>query len=214
MVASSSPIAAQLNGLYLILDANAFAARDPVDVVTAAAAAGARLFQYRDKGASMKEAYRQAVRLRQVCADVGAIFIVNDRCDLAMAVDADGVHLGQGDLPLKHARSLMGVDRLIGVSTHRLDEVEEATRSGADYIGFGPIFETGTKADHEPVVGLEGLRQARARTRLPIFAIGGVSLETVPEIKHAGADGVAVISGVAKAPDIEKAVRAFLTELG
>lgn len=210
---ASSPRIVPLKGLYLILDPVAFSGRNLVDVLNAAAEAGARLFQYRDKHASMKDAYLQAVRLRQASADVGAVLIINDRCDLALAVEADGVHLGQRDLPLAHARRLMGPDNIIGISTHRLDQVEAATRGGADYIGFGPIFHTGTKADHEPVVGLEGLRQVRTRTALPIFAIGGLEVDKVAEVKNAGADGVAVISTVANASDVGTAVRALLAQL-
>ncbi len=199
-----------LHGLYIILDPAAFPGRELVDLLSAAAEAGARLFQYRDKSASMKDAYQQAVRLRQASADAGALLIINDRCDLALSVDADGVHLGQQDLPLPHARRLMGPEKLIGVSTHRMEEVDQATREGADYLGFGPIFDTGTKPDHEPVVGIEGLRQARARTRLPIIAIGGLTLANSRSVVEAGADGIAVVSTVAKASDVRATVRDLL----
>lgn len=199
-----------LHGLYIILDPAAFPGRELVDLLSAAAEAGARLFQYRDKSASMKDAYQQAVRLRQASADAGALFIINDRCDLALSVDADGVHLGQQDLPLPHARRLMGPEKLIGVSTHRVEEVDQATREGADYLGFGPIFDTGTKPGHEPVVGIEGLRQARARTRLPIIAIGGLTLANSRSAVEAGADGIAVVSTVAKASDVRATVRDLL----
>ncbi len=199
-----------LHGLYIILDPAAFPGRDLVDLLSAAAEAGARLFQYRDKSASMKDAYQQAARLRQASADAGALFIINDRCDLALSVDADGVHLGQQDLPLPHARRLMGPEKLIGVSTHRVEEVDQATIGGADYLGFGPIFDTGTKPGHEPVVGIEGLRQARARTRLPIIAIGGLTLANSRSAVEAGADGIAVVSTVAKASDVRATVRDLL----
>lgn len=161
----------------------------------------------------MKDAYHEAVRLRQASADIGVVLIINDRCDLALAVEADGVHLGQRDLPLAHARSLMGTEKIIGISTHRVDQVQEAARGGADYIGFGPIFETGTKADHEPIVGLEGLHQARMQTAVPIFAIGGIELGNITQVKGAGADGVALVSAVAKAPDVGAAVRALLARI-
>ncbi len=139
--------------------------------------------------------------------------IINDRCDLALAVEADGVHLGQRDLPLHDARAVMGTEKIIGISTHSLDQVEQATGGGADYLGFGPIFGTDTKADHEPIVGLEGLRQARARTHLPIFAIGGLTLDTVAGTVQAGANGVAVVSAVAAAADVGKMVRDLLARL-
>lgn len=210
MVSPSSRLPTSLHGLYIILDPAAFPGRDLVVVLSAAAEAGARLFQYRDKTASMKDAYQQAVRLRQASADAGALFIVNDRCDLALSVDADGVHLGQQDMSLTHARRLMGPEKLIGVSTHRVEDVDQATTGGADYLGFGPIFDTGTKPDHEPVVGIEGLRQARARTRLPIIAIGGLTLANSRGVVEAGADGIAVVSTVAKASDVRATVRDLL----
>ena len=115
----------------------------------------------------MKHAYVCARALQQAAREVGALLIVNDRCDLAMAVDADGVHLGQEDLPITYARRLLGPDKIIGLSTHTVAQVREAVSGQPDYIGFGPIFSTSTKADPDPVVGLKGLREVRALTRLP-----------------------------------------------
>ncbi len=174
-----------------------------------AAAAGVRLFQYRDKQATMKEAYAQALALRQAATAVGATLLINDRCDLALAVKADGVHLGQEDLPLADARQLLGPEKIIGLSTHNPEQVREAVALQPDYIGFGPIFSTATKADHDPVVGVEGLRAARAITSLPIFAIGGIAPQHVAELMAAGANGVAVISAILKAPDLERAIKPF-----
>lgn len=161
----------------------------------------------------MKEAYTRALALRQAATDVGALLIVNDRCDLAMAVDADGVHLGQEDLPVTYARRLMGPGKIIGLSTHNAAQVREAVTERPDYVGFGPIFSTATKADHDPVVGLDGLRAARALTTLPMFAIGGISADSVGEIMALGADGVAVISAILKAPDLGLAIRTFQQRL-
>jgi len=202
-----------LSGLYIILDPSVSPARPLVDVLMDAAEAGASLFQYRNKTASMKEAYAEAVVLRQAAAKAGVLFIVNDRCDLALAVDADGVHLGQGDLPLDLARKVMGPDKLIGISTHNSDQVREATAGKPDYLGFGPIFKPGSKQDHDPVVGLEGLRAIRRLTSLPIFAIGGIQIDQAREVMRAGANGVAVISAILKAPDISRAVNAFLAQM-
>ena len=202
-----------LSGLYIILDPSVSPARPLVDVLMDAAEAGASLFQYRNKTASMKEAYAEAVVLRQAAAKAGVLFIVNDRCDLALAVDADGVHLGQGDLPLDLARKVMGPDKLIGISTHNSDQVREATAGKPDYLGFGPIFKPGSKQDHDPVVGLEGLRAMRRLTSLPIFAIGGIQIDQAKEVMRAGANGVAVISAILKAPDISRAVNAFLAQM-
>jgi thiamine-phosphate pyrophosphorylase len=177
----------------------------------ASAAAGAKLFQYRNKAASMKIAYAEALPLRKLAQDLGVLFIVNDRCDLALAVGADGVHLGQGDLPLTLARTVMGPEKLIGISTHNAEQVLEATAGGPDYLGFGPIFKPGSKADHDPVVGLAGLKTIRPLTPLPIFAIGGITHENVEEVIRAGANGVAVISAILKAPDIQQAVNTFVS---
>ena len=202
-----------LSSLYIILDPSVCPARPLVEVLTVAAEAGAQLFQYRNKTASMKEAYSEALALRQAAAKAGVLFIVNDRCDLALAVDADGVHLGQGDLPLDLARRVMGPDKLIGISTHNLDQVRGASAGKPDYLGFGPIFTPGSKQDHDPVVGLEGLRAMRRLTSLTVFAIGGIQIDQAGEVMRAGANGVAVVSAILKAPDIRYAVNAFLAQM-
>ncbi|MDP1948807.1 MAG: thiamine phosphate synthase [Nitrospirota bacterium] len=201
------------NRLYIILDPSVCPDRPLVEVLTIAAEAGASLFQYRNKTASMKAAYEEALVLRRVAAQAGVLFIVNDRCDLAMAVNADGVHLGQGDLPLDMARKVMGPDKLIGISTHNVAQVMEATVGKPDYLGFGPIFKPGSKQDHDPLVGLEGLQTMCSFTALPVFAIGGIQLEQVQAVMQAGADGVAVISAILKATDIQEAVRSFLDRM-
>lgn len=183
------------------------------DTLTQSARAGVRIVQYRNKTASMKEAYTEALPLRRLAAELGVLFIVNDRCDLALAVDADGVHLGQGDLPLALARKVMGPDKLIGISTHNPDQVLAANAGKPDYLGFGPIFKPGSKHDHDPVVGIDGLREIRTLTSLPVFAIGGITVENVGEVMKAGATGVAVISSILKAPDIKQAVSDFLARM-
>ncbi len=202
-----------LSGLYVILDPSVCSEHPLVEVLRMAVESGASLFQYRNKTASMKDAYVEASALRHAAAKAGALFIVNDRCDLALALDADGVHLGQGDLPFDLARKVMGPDKLIGISTHNPDQVREATIGKPDYLGFGPIFTPGSKQDHDPVVGLEGLRAMRSLTSLPIFAIGGIQIDQVREVMRAGADGVAVISAILKAPDISHAVKSFLAQM-
>jgi thiamine-phosphate pyrophosphorylase len=208
------PATRSLSGLYIILDPSVYPERPLVEVLRTAAEAGAFLFQYRNKTTSMKDAYMEALALRDAAAKAGVLFVVNDRCDLAMAVDADGVHLGQGDLPLDLARKVMGPDKLIGISTHNADQVREATAGKPDYLGFGPIFTPGSKQDHDPVVGLEGLRMIRSLTPLPVFAIGGIHIDQVDEVMRAGADGVAVVSAILKAPDVSHAVSSFLTRMG
>jgi thiamine-phosphate pyrophosphorylase len=205
--------ASRLSGLYVILDPAVCPDRSLSEIVTAAAEAGARIFQYRNKTASMKEAYIEGAALRARTRELGVLFLVNDRCDLALALEADGVHLGQGDLPLDLARKVMGPDRLIGISTHNPDQVRVANTSGPDYLGFGPIFPSGSKADHDPVVGIDGLRAIRPLTTLPVFAIGGIQPDGAGEVMQAGADGMAVISAVLKAKDIKQTVREFLARI-
>ncbi len=202
-----------LSGLYVILDSSACPDRPLHEVLKVSAAAGATLFQYRNKSASMKDAYIEAMELRKLAAELEVLFIVNDRCDLALAVDADGVHLGQGDLPLNLARKVMGDEKLIGISTHTAEQVRVATAGGPDYLGFGPIFKPGSKADHDSVVGVAGLKAIRPLTPLPIFAIGGISLDHVSEVMGAGANGVAVISAILKASDIRHTVSDFVVRL-
>ncbi len=171
---------------------------------------GIRFFQYRNKTGSMRDMFTRAVALRETASRYGAVFMVNDRCDVALAAGADGVHLGQDDLPLDLARRVMGRDKVIGISTHRSEEVEEATRGGADYIGYGPLFPSATKEGHEPPVGLDGLRGIRALTPLPVFAIGGITVPSLRGIVDAGADGVAVASAVLDASRIEQTMRDFV----
>ena len=150
-----------------------------------------------------------ASRVRQ--AD--GIFIVNDRADIARAVDADGVHLGQEDLPVELARRVLNPGKCVGYSTHNLAQVMEADKSSADYVAFGPIFPTRSKERPDAVVGLEGLRQAREATRKPLVAIGGMTVENACAAIDAGADSVAVISDLIGAADIGLRAREYLREI-
>ena len=211
--ADRNSAASRLHGLYIILDPMVSPDRPLLDVLKVSALAGAKLFQYRNKTASMKEAYAEALPLRKIAHELGVLFIVNDRCDLALAVDADGVHLGQGDLSLHLARKVMGPDKLIGISTHNREQVVAATAGGPDYLGFGPIFTPSSKTDHDPVVGVAGLTAIRSLTRLPVFAIGGITVDRTAEVMRAGADGVAVISAILRAPDISQAVNGFVSRV-
>lgn len=202
-----------LCGLYVILDPSVRPDRSLNDVLKAAADGGAKIFQYRNKVASMNDAYDEALTLRKRARDLGVLFIVNDRCDLAMAVDADGVHLGQNDLPYTEARKLLGSNKVIGLSTHNPEQVQAAGQLQPDYIGFGPIFKPSSKLDHDPVVGVEGLIKIRDHTTMPIFAIGGIGLEQVRAVMQAGANGVAVISAVLNAPDVARAVEQLIAQM-
>ena len=200
-----------LNGLYLILDEQWASCCSLSDVLREAGKAGVKLVQYRNKTGSVKEAYSVASELQAIAKDWGMLFVVNDRCDLAMALQADGVHLGQTDLPLGLARNLVGPDMLIGISTHNSAQVQMATEEGADYLGFGPIFSTRTKSNHDPVVGIQGMESIRELTLLPVFAIGGIMPESVHELTQAGANGVAVASGILDATDRQQAFTQYLS---
>ncbi|HNP59819.1 MAG TPA: thiamine phosphate synthase [Nitrospirales bacterium] len=195
---------------YLIVDDSWASRCSLAEVVQQAGEAGVKLVQYRNKTGSMKQAYEAGRVLRNVAAERDMTFIVNDRCDLALALEADGVHLGQADLPLLLARKVVGQKMLIGVSTHNPEQVRLATEEGADYLGFGPIFSTRTKSNHEPVVGIEGLAGIRDLTPLPIIAIGGIVPDSVPALQAAGANGVAVASAILNASDRPKALARFM----
>ena len=199
-----------LRGLYLILDQCWASQCSLSEVLRQAVQAGVQLVQYRNKEESIKEMYRHVLELRTIAADSKVLFIVNDRCDVALAVEADGVHLGQLDLPIELARKVVGEHYLIGVSTHTPEQVVEATAQGADYLGFGPLFPTRTKKDHEAVVGIQGISRIRSLTSLPVFAIGGITAELVPEIIEAGANGVAVASGILGATNPKQAIQQFM----
>jgi thiamine-phosphate pyrophosphorylase len=181
-----------------------------------------RLVQYRAKEGSLNgageplndgERLRQARALRQLCARHGALFVVNDRIDLALAVDADGVHLGQGDLPPAVARRLLGPDRLLGRSTHAIHQLHQAVQDGCDYVGVGPVNATPTKPGREPV-GLDYVRQAFAESPIPCFAIGGITAAEIPAVRQAGAWRVAVVRAISAAPDPAAASLELLAALG
>jgi thiamine-phosphate pyrophosphorylase len=196
-------------GLYLLLDPAVAGSRPLDEIVTNALISGVRTFQLRMKTPHTGEFFNEAFRLTPLIHAAGGRLFVNDRCDVALAAGADGVHLGQEDLPLGEARALLGPGMLIGISTHNLAQALEAEALGADYIGFGPIFPTRTKTHPEPVVGIEGLREVRLRVRLPIVAIGGITAVNISAVARAGSEAPAVLSAVLEAADPARA----LTEL-
>ena len=177
--------------------------------VEAALKAGVRLVQYRRKQGNDQQRLLEAQALKTLCCRFEALFIINDRIDLALLVDADGVHLGQDDLPLSEARQLLGPDRLLGRSTHRLEHLLEAQQEGADYLGVGPVFATQTKRDRSPS-GLSWVEEASRHATVPWFAIGGIDAETIPSVRAAGAQRVAVVSAIMGSNDPEEASRTLL----
>jgi thiamine-phosphate pyrophosphorylase len=195
--------------LYVILDA-ALLPSDPIALTKSLLDAGARLFQYRNKTSSSRELLHASQAICLTVRQRGGIFIVNDRADISRLAAANGVHLGQQDLNEPAARKIVGREGIIGTSTHNLAQFQAAVDSGADYLALGPIFATTSKANSDPVVGLKLLRQARQLTTKPIVAIGGITLERVPELIDAGADCVAAISDILKAKNPATKVRQYL----
>lgn len=195
--------------LCVITDARLVPGRDHVAIAGAALRGGADMIQLRDKEGDLRALLPQAREIQALCRSRGALFIVNDRLDLALAAGADGVHVGQEDLPAEAARPLLGPGRILGVSTHSREQAEAAQAGGADYIGFGPLFATGTKITGYAPRGLDALRAIRAAVHLPILAIGGINLENVAGVIAAGATAPAVISAVAAAPDVTAAAASF-----
>jgi thiamine-phosphate pyrophosphorylase len=195
-------MAGRFSSVYVILDAASVAPGRLMDIAQEILEAGARPVQYRDKTASSRELLERGRELVERARAAGAAMIINDRADIAMMCGAAGVHVGQDDIGVEAARTVCGAGRMVGVSTHSLEQVRAADRTSADYIAIGPIFQTTTKANPDPVVGLDTISQARKLTSKPLVAIGGITLDNAAEVWQAGADCVAVARDIlgAKSP--------------
>lgn len=183
--------------------------RSNLDVLDALIEGGARVVQLREKELSDREFFELARTFRQRTEQAGMTLIINDRVDVCRAVEADGVHLGQDDFPLREARRLLGPNTIIGVSTHRVEQALRAVEEGADYINVGPIFETQTKQHSGPPVGLDLFREIRRLVNIPITVMGGIKLENLDQVLEAGARRIAVVSAVVGADDIAATVHQF-----
>lgn len=195
-------------GLYPILDRDALGGADPMAAGRQILVPGVRIIQYRDKGSSAAEVCHACHELRAMTARKGVIFIVNDRVDIAQAVGADGVHLGQDDIPVAAAREMLGSKRIIGKSTHSFAQARKAIKEDIDYLAVGPIFSTPTKPGAKPV-GPDLIGKVRAMTDKPIIAIGGIAAKNLREVLDDGADGAAVISAILKAKQMRTSARAL-----
>ena len=195
--------------LYAILDPEQTDGRSPDTVVRQLLEGGVKIIQLRAKAMSSRDLFELAKIARELTQPFDCKLIVNDRVDIALASAADGVHLGQEDLPLRIGRKLLG-DKIVGISTHTLDQAKAAEENGADYIGFGPMFGTSTKDTGYSARGLEMLAELRAVVSLPIVAIGGITEATVEDVWRSGADSAAMISDILKAEEISAKVRAIL----
>ena len=194
----------RISGLYVIIDTPALAGRSEAEATRQVISGGVKVVQLRDKHRNRRELVPIAHELKQICAEANVLFIVNDYIDIALATDADGVHLGQSDLPVHPAREILPLNKLIGCSVRTVEQALQAQEEGADYIGLGSIYHSPTKPDAE-VIGLERLRQVKKAISLPVIALGGINEGNVDEVLDAGADSVAVIGAVLSTEDIQSA---------
>jgi thiamine-phosphate pyrophosphorylase len=205
-------MALQLPKLYPITDVR-LTGLSHAEQVERLAEGGATLIQLRDKLAAPREFYQSALEAMRVARRLGVRIIINDRVDIAMAVEADGVHLGQDDLPPERARQLLGPSRLVGYSTHNLEQALAADSAPIDYLAFGPVFQTSTKEKPDPVVGLDALREIKRRLTKPLVAIGGITLDRAGSVITAGADSIAVIADLYTAGNLTQRAREFFDRL-
>ena len=197
--------------LCVVTDRALCAGRDLADVVEAAALGGATMVQLREKQGSTRAFLRDAAAVKARLAGCGVLLIVNDRIDIALAIDADGVHVGQSDMPVAVARRLLGPEKLIGLSITNADQIRREDAAQADYLGIGPLYPQATKADASTPLGVEGFRRLRAMTPLPVLAIGGLKPDNSAPVIEAGADGLAVVSAIMGAADPRAAADRFRT---
>lgn len=199
--------------LYAITDERFHKGRKMIEVMEEAIQGGVDIVQLRDKDASKKTLLKKAKALRELTREYGVRFIVNDHIDVALAADADGVHLGQDDLPLEEARKIVGSDKIIGISTHSIEQALEAERGGADYIGVGPVFTTNTKDDVVDPVTIQYVNEAVEKVTIPFVAIGGIKLDNVDEVLRTGARSICAVSEIVGSTDVTATCEAFLEKI-
>lgn len=198
--------------LYVITNQDISRGKNNLEVVKAAIAGGADIIQLREKQISTRRVVEMGQQIKKFTNSRDIPLIINDRVDIALAIDADGVHLGQDDLPISMARELIGEDKILGISTHSLKQAKEAEAKGADYIGVGPVFPTSTKPDYSPV-GLELVEKVSQEIEIPFVAIGGIKLDNVRKVIKAGAKRIAVVSGVVAADDVRQAAKSYCQKI-
>jgi thiamine-phosphate pyrophosphorylase len=200
--------------LCFIADSEAAAIKDILKIVSEAVAGGATLVQLRGKKWTGREFERLGIEAAQILRPEGIPLIINDRVDIALACAADGVHLGQEDLSLAYARKILGRGKLLGISVNTPEEAESAESDGADYLGAGPVFATSSKDGLPPLLGLSGFQKIRTKVKIPILAIGGITVANAAEVISAGADGVAVISAIASSGSPRSAATELIQAIG
>ncbi|MHA1248986.1 MAG: thiamine phosphate synthase [Candidatus Helarchaeota archaeon] len=204
---------AEIIKLYLVTDRRFAVDRNFNDIIIEAIAGGVTVVQLREKNIETREFYNKAIELKAILKEYNIPLIINDRVDIAYASDADGVHLGQSDLPIKYAREILGKNKIIGLSVNTVKQAIEAEKSGADYIAISPVFPTPTKVDIDPPVGLEGIPIIRESVNIPIVGIGGINKNNAKKVIEAGCDGVAVVSAIMGAKDPKLAASELLNEV-
>ena len=197
---------------YMITDSN-LTKNGIVTDVSNAVDAGCKIVQYREKGKSTKDMIKEAKNLKKICNDK-AIFLINDRIDVALAVDADGVHIGQDDMDIITVRRILGDDKIIGITVHNIEEALEAERLGTDYIGVAPIFQTDTKKDALEPCGVEMIKKLRNKINLPIVAVGGINKQNIKDVICAGADSAVSINTVLTSKDVYNEIKSFIRIIG
>lgn len=195
-----------IKGYYFITDAS-LSLKGNLNDVDMAVEAGTKIIQYRNKKAETRELFEEATELMKKCTN--ALFIINDRIDVALAIDADGVHLGQEDMPYKTARKLLGKDKILGITVHNIEEANEAYRAGANYLAVSPIYKTKTKHDAGKPIGLELIKSIKKDLNIPVVAIGGIDLTNAVEVISAGADSLCAISAVITKDNVKKEIEKF-----
>jgi len=195
-----------VKGYYFITDSNLSRAGNAKDVLCAVAC-GVEVVQYRNKNAESRMMYEEAVRLREICSE--ALFLINDRVDIALAIEADGVHLGQEDIPCIVARKMLGPGKIIGITVHNLAEAKEAETSGADYLGVSPIFQTKTKLDAGKPAGIALIEEIHKQVSIPLIALGGINHSNATEVIQAGADWLCAISCVVAKENVDDEIKKF-----
>ena len=193
--------------LYLVTDGPLSKGRPVEQIVEQALAGGVTCIQLREKDISTRDFIALTTRILPLTRAAGVPCLINDRVDVALATDADGVHLGQQDMPYPMARQLLGPEKIIGLSVETIDQAREAQSLDVDYLGVSPIYCTPTKEELQTQFGIEGLREVRALSRHPLVAIGGLNAQTIPDVVHVGADGIAVVSAICSAEDPTAAAR-------
>ncbi len=191
--------------LYLVTDRNILRGKDFIPMIEKALAGGVTLVQLREKEADGREFYELAIAIKALTTRFNVPFLINDRLDIALAAESDGVHIGQGDLPLPVVRQLMGPGKIVGYSVSNTEEALYGQEQGADYLGAGPVYSTDTKAVSIPPLGPRGLKEIKEAVSIPVVGIGGIDLKNIQRVKASGVDGIAVVSGILGSDDPEYA---------